>query len=1231
VGVEYCILKLLQRIEFLGCKKMTCFWRCRISIYAGDVTLKNLQLKQDALDDLDLPVEVRAGLLGSLTLKVPWKNLGGTPVVVNIDQLYILASPKKSHKWKHEVERSPKEFNEAYQKAKLQRVLRKEQSWKKGVEKMQKGSEYDDTSRPGFLKGLIDTVIGNLQFSISNIHIRYEDPETRPGHIFACGFTLKKLSASTVDAFGRQAFIASNMMDMLRKSLDLKKLSIYFDCGVPQWEPMEQWGDMENETWQEWFQPDILGSGQKSPRDYVLRPIDGEAIYKRRWKDIDPEKDALTELSVHLEAVEVSLSRDQYCNYSLLLAEISTYTARLPYLGYRPKSRPQPGEKARAWWMYVKLALHQISESKHLNWAKVVRLVKVRDRYIHLYKNMLRMKRFKSRKDVQVPEEVYAKYRDGCKEIEEMDIDLPECTISMFRRVAISEYGEEREKQKKEEEMRAKQNKGWLGWLMGAQQSQQEPVTTDGTELQSNASLSDQEYSQVIEVLEKQDETMRMKSETPFTIMSKFAFSITSASAILSESTGVHLLSGTLKEIKSDITLFPNASVFLVSVGFMGMDSRNGVFIETRKQADEALSIKFTKNPQDNSADAILDATLEPSYVFYDPHVISNVVQFFKPPDELQIQDLSEISLVAANQLERAKRLAADYAVAAWSGKPRLNMRMALNAPKISIPSDGAEHDVWLGLDLGSFVIESDQDTIKSLPQEEKGLYECIRMTGSNISAFLKSGDSKWNDDQITLTDGATLAPVPILEECGVDVGVQIARFQDPERPMLRLTPSIPALVFHISPSRVKNLVQIMQNVTAGSNNEQSENLRPLKSDWQDSSEWQGIGMMLEWSALHSSAYWNSKKIIIYHSRVYYLDPSSPDAIQGWFDLSAETCVEKVPQEILGQQEILALYAGKKDWKLILKSPKSLIIKFDSADELRDCHKHIVTAMHEISVVGNEKEESRDIVDSAQSYLSTIVDIKSSLKELRLILSGRTPRFVDNFDESHEGEEQDLISLRASNGAFNVEYGTAEILVSASLLALEIEDLLSAQRSTNGRSLIATSVLNAKDMLTYDEKTCNLAEISLHILSMDHPNYESVDTYLAMKLQSLSLFCNRPTLASILAFGSDISSAFDSSNEPQNSLQSSLSEPSRESNSSILAHEVVVQCQDEEKATFGMEVSFKMLHLVLNYEDKGRSLAEAYINDFDFALKNMSNGCMCINTSLGNLELVCFITSNASY
>ena len=42
----------------------------KISVFKGDVSLRNLRLKPEALADLDLPITVKAGLLGSLTLKV---------------------------------------------------------------------------------------------------------------------------------------------------------------------------------------------------------------------------------------------------------------------------------------------------------------------------------------------------------------------------------------------------------------------------------------------------------------------------------------------------------------------------------------------------------------------------------------------------------------------------------------------------------------------------------------------------------------------------------------------------------------------------------------------------------------------------------------------------------------------------------------------------------------------------------------------------------------------------------------------------------------------------------------------------------------------------------------------------------------------------------------------------------------------------------------------------------
>lgn len=42
----------------------------RISVFQGDLELRNLRLKPEALNKLNLPITVKAGLLGSLKLKV---------------------------------------------------------------------------------------------------------------------------------------------------------------------------------------------------------------------------------------------------------------------------------------------------------------------------------------------------------------------------------------------------------------------------------------------------------------------------------------------------------------------------------------------------------------------------------------------------------------------------------------------------------------------------------------------------------------------------------------------------------------------------------------------------------------------------------------------------------------------------------------------------------------------------------------------------------------------------------------------------------------------------------------------------------------------------------------------------------------------------------------------------------------------------------------------------------
>lgn len=61
---------------------------------AGNVVLRNLRLRTDALDKLKLPIDLCEGFLGRLELHIPWANLKTQPVRVEIADLFVLAAPK---------------------------------------------------------------------------------------------------------------------------------------------------------------------------------------------------------------------------------------------------------------------------------------------------------------------------------------------------------------------------------------------------------------------------------------------------------------------------------------------------------------------------------------------------------------------------------------------------------------------------------------------------------------------------------------------------------------------------------------------------------------------------------------------------------------------------------------------------------------------------------------------------------------------------------------------------------------------------------------------------------------------------------------------------------------------------------------------------------------------------------------------------------------------------------
>jgi len=83
----------------------------------------------------------------------------------------------------------------------------------------------------GFLTNLTTKVLDNVQISIKNIHVRYEDPDFRKRWPLAMGLTLQAIRMYTTDESGKECFIdrtlPANKGEPIRKVLELRNFGIY--------------------------------------------------------------------------------------------------------------------------------------------------------------------------------------------------------------------------------------------------------------------------------------------------------------------------------------------------------------------------------------------------------------------------------------------------------------------------------------------------------------------------------------------------------------------------------------------------------------------------------------------------------------------------------------------------------------------------------------------------------------------------------------------------------------------------------------------------------------------------------------------------------------------------------------------------------------------------------------------------------------------------------------------
>ncbi|KAH9492085.1 Vacuolar protein sorting-associated protein 13D [Bulinus truncatus] len=291
-----------------------------IALLKGAVELENLPLKKDALKSLDIPIEVKSGFIGKITLHIPLRKLNSEPWVISIEKLYLVTGPLTNVQYNAETERK---FHQEQKKVMLDAL---EEKWK-----ITQGNQKDQSSSWfSYGASMAANILENIQLNIKDVHIRYEDGVLNPSCPFACGIIIKYLSVQSTDSTWKPKFVSHNEENKMFKLVDLQDFGIYCDTHVT-----------------------LLGNlpmTELADHEYILKPIKAEGKVTRNTSALPLRSSATPRIFVELTLGDMSfsLATDQYQSLSLWQKEFTRHDRQRKFRKNRPSCSVSSSPKL--WW-----------------------------------------------------------------------------------------------------------------------------------------------------------------------------------------------------------------------------------------------------------------------------------------------------------------------------------------------------------------------------------------------------------------------------------------------------------------------------------------------------------------------------------------------------------------------------------------------------------------------------------------------------------------------------------------------------------------------------------------------------------------------------------------------------------------------------------------------------------------------------------------------------------------
>uniref|UniRef100_A0A3B4A869 Uncharacterized protein n=1 Tax=Periophthalmus magnuspinnatus TaxID=409849 RepID=A0A3B4A869_9GOBI len=703
------------------------------------------------LSQLDIPFKVKAGHIGRLELKIPWKNLYTQSVEATLDGVYLLIVPTASIKY--DAEKEDKQFLEARQRE-LQRI---EETKLKAAEQENPGLEKQDT----FVEKLVTQVIKNLQVKISNIHVRYEDDVSNTRGLCV---SLRRTGPQICD-------------------LDVQS----------------------TET-----------------RAVFFRPISADAKLKMNPRSDVDFSSPKVDLMVNLREVAIELNRPQYISILELLGSVDLMSRNLPYRKYRPLVPVH--HNCKIWWKYMITSVLEVDVKPRLHmwsWTRICQHHQMLKKYKEQYKTKITSKK---------PSE------DLLRRLQEPEKTLDIFNITLARQQAEVEASKAglkiyRPGLKMEEE----ESQGWFGWMWnwgGQSEAEVKEAKSGGFD----ELLTPAEKSKLYTAIGYSETAANPNLPKDFEdMMVNFHMEKLSVS-IKDDKDKNEIIRLTVGELQSQLTQRPGAQAikYLTLFEVTGLANQHPAptLLSSRKAATGAgtplLCILFETNPLDESANQRLHVTSQPLEIIYDATTVNGMAAFFRPPDDLELDELTNATLMKLEQFRDRTATGLMYVI---ETQKTLDLKVNLMASYVIIPQTGYYDNTQniLLLDLGHFKMSS--QSRKHLPQLSvtcsniedimSRAYDSFDIQLSSLQFLYSKPDGDWK-----MARKQKESPLHILEP--VDLKVVFSRamvVKDSRMAKYKLSGQLPRLSLRISDNKLRSVLELVDSIPL------PESRRPARSN----------------------------------------------------------------------------------------------------------------------------------------------------------------------------------------------------------------------------------------------------------------------------------------------------------------------------------------------------------------------------------------------------------------